>query len=109
VASLVDKFSAGDLPVKQAAHFIEFEDDFYLLETQLTPDQDLAADEIGIALLVKFQAGVIINVDLPMDDLVAALAFHCEAIELPRVGWSWREKLFKEIHGVSPGKKSFLV
>jgi hypothetical protein len=80
------KFSAGDLAVKQAACFVEFEEHFDALKAHIVSHQDLAADKIKFAVFVNFQAGVIVDVDLPMDDLSAAAAFHGEFVKRATVG-----------------------
>jgi hypothetical protein len=98
----LNKFPAGDLTADQAALVVELKDRFDLLETQLFTDQYLAANVIRFALLVDFQAGLVIDVHLPVDDLTAAFAFHVELIELARVGGWGGEDLLEEIHSLTP-------
>jgi hypothetical protein len=100
--SIFHELPTDDLPVEQAAQFVEFEDDFDLLETHLIPHQHLAADEIGPALFVIFLAGLIIDVDLSVDDLSAAVALDGKDMERSLVGWSRCEKFLKEVHCRSP-------
>jgi hypothetical protein len=99
---LVHKFPAGNLAVKQSTPFVEFENDFNLLKAQFIPHQHLAADIIRPAFSVEFQAGLIVDVDLPVDDLTAALALHGKNMELSRIGGWGSKQFFKEIHGGSP-------
>jgi hypothetical protein len=100
---ILHKFPTGDLPVEQAAQLVEFKDDLDLLETELIPHQHLAADKVGPALFIIFLAGLIINVNLSMDDFTAAFALHCENVKLARVGRPGCDKFLKEIHVRSPG------
>jgi hypothetical protein len=75
------KFPAGDLAVEQAALLIELEDHFNLLEASFFADQDFAANVKGFSFFVIFQAGLIINIHLTLDDLSAAFALNVKGVE----------------------------
>jgi hypothetical protein len=96
--SVFDELTTADLPVEHAPAFIEFEDHFNLLETVPIADQNLAANVIGFAFVVQFQAGFVIDIDLPLDGFSAALAFDGKRIK--RSGGTGRgEKILKDTHG----------
>ena len=84
--------------IRHALAFIKFEDHFNSLETVPIPDQYLTAGVIGFAFLVQFHAGFVVDVDAPLDDFAAALAFHGKRMKhSSRVGR--KEKVFEETHG----------
>jgi hypothetical protein len=86
ISLIFHKFPTGNLAIEQSTCFIEFEEHFDTLKTQLIPHQQLAAGVIGFAVFVNFQAGVVVDVDLPMDDFSAAAALHGENVESAPVG-----------------------
>ena len=73
--SAFNELSAADFPVEHAPAFIEFENHFNLLETVPVADQHLAAGVIRFSFIIQFQAGFVIDIDLPMNGLAAAQAF----------------------------------
>jgi hypothetical protein len=96
------KFPTTDLAVEQPAGFIEFEDHFNALEAVLVPHEHLAADVNIFAFFVNFQAGVIVDVDPPMNYFSAAAALHGECVESAAIGACRGEDFLEEIHCRSP-------
>jgi hypothetical protein len=99
---IVDEFPADHLLFEDATQIIEFKGDLDLLETLLASHQDFTANVVGFALVVEFQAGIVINVDLSLDDFATPFAFHGELVECSPVGRGRGYELLKEIHRTAP-------
>jgi hypothetical protein len=65
--------------------FIEFKKHFNLLETMSIADQHLTTGVEGFAFLIEFQAGFVIDIDLPIYGFAAVLTFNGKMIK--RSGW----------------------
>ena len=92
------EFSTMDGLFENMPAFIEFEDHFDLLEAMPVTNKHLAADEEGLSFLIKFQAGFIIYIDLPLDGFTTTLAFHGKWV-ICSCPAGRGEEIFKETHG----------
>jgi hypothetical protein len=81
-----------------APGLVEFKYNFNPFKAVLIADQNLATGVKRLTLFVGFQAWLVINIHLSVDDFSAAIAFNREWIEFAGAAGR-RKQFFEETHG----------
>jgi hypothetical protein len=97
--SILHESPTGDLAIEQSTLNVEPEDRFDLVKAQTISHQNLSANVIRLTLFIVFCAGIIIDINLAVDDLTAAFAFDTEIIKFTGVGGRTGDQFLEETHG----------